>query len=144
MENMSSSVELLREVDNYSGNKIRKREDLQILFEEALKKGNEGKLDELSFTAKYVQGLKRVMQQAQKNNEIGDISNIKKDYSASISKVYEQIRELLEESNEGLKGQFEATYLQMTQESFQNLNYLLEDLEWTKKYINQQKRSPKN
>jgi hypothetical protein len=133
-------VTLLKEIDSFSGNQLKKREDLQIIFEETFKNYKEKKLEELTFTAKYVQGLKRVLMQAQKEPGVQNLSEIRKDYTSNITKIFNQLSEIISDASAALKKQFEASYLKMNQESFQNLNFLLEDLEWAKKYFNAQKR----
>jgi len=61
-----------------------------------------------------------------------------------MKKIIGDIRALLIHTSETNKKYFDDNYLSLTPNSFQNLNDLLEDLEWIKKYLNHQKRSDKN
>ncbi len=76
--------------------------------------------------------------------EIDNLDHVKKDLTENMEKVIGDIRALLIHSSEINNKHFEDTYLSLTPNCFQNLNELLEDLEWVKKYLNYQKRSDNN
>jgi len=57
-----------------------------------------------------------------------------------MKKVVEQIKSIIFKSTENTKNHFEETYLKLSPECFKNVNQLLADLEWVKKYLNHQKR----
>jgi len=133
--------ELVKKIDDFSGYKLSARDDLQRLFDISLNENNEKLFEETIFTAKYVLGLMRVMKKGTSNPEIESLDHVKKDLTVNMEKVVGQIRELISGSNEVDKKYFEDNFLQMNPEAFQNLNKLLEDLEWTKKFMNDLKRS---
>jgi multimeric flavodoxin WrbA len=135
---------LLKEIDEFSGFALKKRPDLQIIFEESLTKGKEKQLEELAFTSKYVKGLIRVLKDSGSNPEVKNSDNIKNDLSENMKKAVNQLKEIIAESDDNTRSYFSRAYFQLTPESFMNLNELLEDLEWTKKYLNNQKRGMKN
>lgn len=135
---------LLNDVEIFSDSLLKRKADLQRIIDESLQHNFGGELEELSFTGKYVQGLKRVLQKGADFQEIDNLDHVKKDLTENMEKVIEGIRELLIHSSESNKRYFEDTYLSLTPKCFQNLNDFLEDLEWVKKYLNHQKRSDKN
>lgn len=144
MNEYQSPVMLLKEVDEFSSKQLKKREGLQILFEEIFKRNNEPLLEEIAFSAKYVEGLKRVLEEGRKNPEVKNLEQVKQDYTANVTKIFELLKEVISSADDATRQQFEAAYLQMTQESFLNFRSLLHDLDWTKRYLNHQKREKKN
>jgi hypothetical protein len=135
---------MLNDVELFSDTLLKRKADLQIIIDESLKNNFGAEFEELTFTGKYVQGLKRVLQKGADFQEIDNLDHVKKDLTENMEKVIGDIRALLIHSSETNKKYFEETYLSLTPNCFQNLNDLLEDLEWFKKYLNHQKRSDKN
>ena len=131
---------LLDEVEKYSNSVLQRKADLQLIVDESLQNNCEAEFEELTFTGKYIQGLKRVLKKGADLQEIENLDYVKKDLSENMEKVVIQIRGLLENSSDGTKILFEEKYLTLNPECFQNLNELLDDLEWVKKYLNHQKR----
>ena len=135
---------ILNDVELFSDSLLKRKADLQIITNESLQNNFEAEFEELAFTGKYVQGLKRVLKKGADFQEIDNLDHVKKDLTENMEKVIGDIRALLIHSSETNKKYFEDTYLSLTSNCFQNLNDLLEDLEWVKKYLNHQKRSDKN
>jgi len=135
---------ILNDVENFSDSLLKRRADLQIIIDESLQNNYEAEFEELTFTGKYVQGLKRVLQKGADFQEIENLDHVKKDLTENMEKVIGDIRALLIHSSETNKKYFEDSYLSLTPNCFHNLNDLLEDLELVKKYLNYQKRSDNN
>lgn len=135
------SRELLKKVDEFSNFKLLRRDDLQIIFTEGVKKENIKLFEDLAFTAKYVQGLMKVMKIGQENAEVKSLEHVKIDLAKNMEKVVDQIRQIIVGSSQSDKDYIEKNFLQMTALAFSNLNQLLSDLDWTKKYLNELKRS---
>ena len=136
-----NSRELLKQVDEFSNFKLTRRDDLQIIFTEGVKEENNKLFEDLVFTAKYVQGLMKVMKMGQENSEVKSLEHVKIDLAKNMEKVVNQIREILSGSSQSDKNYIEDNFLQMNPDAFKNLNELLSDLDWTKKYLNDLKRS---
>jgi hypothetical protein len=133
----------LNEVDNFSlakGGRLKRKNDLKIILEETLKPHKEKLFEDLSFTAKYLQGLMRVLKKGGQNPEVKSLEYVKSDYSSNADKFIAQLKEVLSENSMEVKEHFNKTYFELSQEAFHNLNELLSDLEWTKIYLNEQKR----
>ena len=135
---------ILNEVEIFSDSLLKRKTDLQIIIDESLQNNFDAKFEELTFTGKYVQGLKRVLQKGGEFQEIDNLDHVKKDLTENMEKVIGDIKALLIHSSETNKKYFDDTYLSLSPNCFQNLNELLEDLERVKKYLNHQKRSDKN
>ena len=136
--------DILNEVEIFSDSILKRKTDLQIIIDESLQNNFDAKFEELTFTGKYVQGLKRVLQKGGELQEIDNLDHVKKDLTENMEKVIGDIKALLIHSSETNQKYFDDTYLSLTPNCFQNLNDLLEDLELIKKYLNYQKRSHKN
>jgi len=135
--------QFLNEVDNLSNSSLKRRDDLLSIFQITFENSLEDQLEQITFTAKFIWGLLSVLKSGKENPEIENLVNIKKDLAVNIGKVKEELNHIIEK-DALLKFRFEAEYFAMNQASFQSLNELLHDLEWTKKYLNIQKRSKKN
>ncbi len=135
------SDKLIGEIDNFSNHKLKRKDDLKILIEISKENKKEKLFESLSFNAKYVLGLQRVLKKGISNPEINSLEKIKKDYSDNLIKSVEQVRELVSFSSEEIKNHFNKIYLELSHQSISNLNELLEDLEWTKMYLNLKKRN---
>ena len=133
----------LNDVESFSNFILIRKDALQIIIDESLKNNFETKFEELTFTGKYVQGLKRVLQKGGDFQEIDSLDHVKKDLTENMQKLIGDIRTILIHSSETNKKYFEDTFLSLTPDCFQNLNELVEDLEWVKKYLNHKKRSDK-
>lgn len=132
------------EVEKFSKSKLKRKAELIRLYEEALKYRKEKLFEELVFTAKYVQGLMRAVQAGTYSSEISNIEQIKRDFSDNLNKVVVQIKEIIVSAGDEMKSHFENTYFELTQQGFLNLSELLNDLEWSKMYINERKRKEKH
>ncbi|HKJ82350.1 MAG TPA: hypothetical protein VJ954_10025 [Ignavibacteriaceae bacterium] len=137
----NSPRELVKQVDEFSDNKLSVRDDLHRLFAVCLNEKNDKLFEETIFTAKYVLGLMRVLQKGSSNPDVDSLENVKSDLTENMKKIVGQLRELTSDGPETDKNYFEENFLQMSPDAFQNLNKLLQDLEWTKKYFNDLKRN---
>ena len=135
---------ILNDVERFSDPLLKRKADLQLIIDESLQHNFGAEFEELTFTGKYVQGLKRVLQKGADFQEIDNLDYVKKDLTKNMEKIIGDIKTLLINSSETNKNYFEDTYLSLTTICFHNLNDLVEDLEWIKKYLNHQKRSDKN
>ena len=125
-EDVSSSEEI---------NNLIRKADLQLLLDECIDKNFETEFEELAFTGKYVQGLKRVLEKGVEFNEIDSLDYVKKELADNLEKVSELIRKILHSSSGTTKKLFEETYLTLTQNCYKNLNELLSDLELVKREL---------
>lgn len=135
------SSDFINDVEKFSRSKLNKKAELIRIYEEALKSNKEELFDDLTFTAKYVQGLMRVVKSGSVNPDIKNIDSIKKDFTDNMNKVVSKIKEIISSADENMKTHFEQTYFEMSQQGFINLAELLADLEWTKMYLNDSRRN---
>lgn len=138
---IKNTASFCEEVEKFSQSRLLVKSDLQTLVFAAVNSLNEELFFSIAFTAKYVQGLLRVIQQAGTNPEIKNLQQIKIDLTENMEKISLDLRTLLAGSSSENKAVFEEKYLALTAESFANMRKLLNDLEWVKIYQNQLKRT---
>ena len=139
--NFSNSASgFVDEVEKFSRTNLNKKAELLRIYEESIKTEKEKTFEDLAFTAKYLRGLMRVMQDGASNPGVSSLERVKADFSSNIKKVKDQLKDIISNSDEQLKKYFADNYFEMSQEGLTNLNELLADLEWTKMYLNYQKR----
>lgn len=134
------AANIIEEIDEFSQYKLNKKTDLKTLYSLAVTEGKVKLFEELSFTAKYADGLMRVLKTGMSNPDIKSLDHIKKDFTHNMQKIVDQMKEIVAIADEQIKRYFEITYFDMSQQGMQNLTLILSDLEWAKKYFNMQKR----
>ena len=137
-----NAVEFVNEVEKFSKSKLKRKAELIRIYEESLNNKKEALFEDLVFTAKYVQGLLRIVNNDAVTSGVNNIEQIKKDFSDNLNKVVDKIKEIISNTDENMKLHFEQTYFELSQQGFLNLSELLSDLEWTKLYMNEKKRTP--
>lgn len=134
----------LDDVEKFSGKSLNKKDDLTFIIEAYKSSKKFEDFENLSFTGKYVNGLFRVLANSTKIPEVENVDHIKKDLSENMEKVISQLKAIALTMNEKNKTLIEENYLQLSQDSLQNLKLLVEDLDIIKKYLNHLKRNDSN
>ena len=127
-------------VEGYTGSLLHKKNDINKLIELVVTEKKEEDFERLTFTAKYICGMMRVVKNAPGIPEVSSVDQIKSDLNENMKKGIEQLKEIIASSNESEKDYFEKTYFTLSTQSFGNLTKLFSDLESVKKYINYLKR----
>lgn len=120
---------------------LNKKSDLLLILN-AYKLNNDTEgFENLCFTGKYLNGLFRVLKNSSNISEVKSVDHIKKDIGENLEKVMSQLRQIQIKLSEKEKAIIQEKYLQLSQNSFQNLQALVEDLDNIKKYLNFLKRN---
>lgn len=141
---------LLANLNRFSGSKLKNLQDLALLVE--LSHGREKILDDVSFTAKYLNGLGRILQKGipppppadgdkAKTIEPDAMQKIRNEYKQNLKKLSEQLKDLTGKLERKEKDKFYSRFLTPTHESIVNLTNLIYDLSWLKIYKNKLKRT---
>ena len=109
-------AEFVNEVEKFSKLKLKRKAELLRIYEEALNSKNQALFEDLVFTAKYVQGLLRIVKSGKIISEINNIDQIKKDFSDNMNKAVIKIKEIISGADEGLKLHFEQAYFELSQQ----------------------------
>jgi hypothetical protein len=136
--------QVVKEIESFSGNRLKRKSDLEIIIDLAFQNKKQNLLEGISFTAKYILGLQRVIKKGNTNPEITNLEQIKNDYTDNMKKAVGWLKEIINLSDQNIRSYFETTYFELSAQAFQNLNELFADLEWTKMYLNEQKSQTHN
>lgn len=133
--------EFLDNVEKFTGKKFSQKSIIGELINLVKENNQIEKFKELTFTAKYVNGLFRSIKIAETNQQIKNIDQIKEDISENLKKVIDIFMELINKQKSSFTEKLEKNYLSNGQAQFENLMLLIDDLEQIKKYINYLKRT---
>jgi len=127
-------------VEDYTGSLLQKKGDISKLIEVVVAEKKEEEFEKLTFTAKYICGMMRVVKNAPGIPEVSSIDQIKSDLNENMKKGIEQLKDIIAFSGESERDYFDKTYFTLSTQNFSNLTQLFSDLESVKKYINHLKR----
>ncbi len=127
---------ILTAVEELSNNHLYFRDDLEILIKIAQQSENLILLEELSFHAKFSNGLLKVIQRKDPIIEEAFLLKASNEYKDSLQKVVKLLEDLLKEGNDFIKTIFKEKYLGLNQQCLLNLNNFCSDLSYLKLYFN--------
>lgn len=134
----------------YSGNKLKNMHEMMLLIELADKSGKDKLFYDIQFTAKYLNGLGKILQSnvaittQKKPGENGEPSptaeeareKIMGEYKTNMVKFTNYLKDLLLDADETERKEIEEKYLALSRTSMVNLTTLIYDLSWLKRYYN--------
>lgn len=130
---------LTDKVFQYSGEKLSGTEDITRLLTIAYEHDKLSDFKDLIFSAKYAQGLMKIIKNRDNDFEQDYFEKIKKEYMESIVTIRGKLKAITDAGSDFIKKVYEEKFFLMTQESMNNLNTLTADLEWVKLYLNEHK-----
>ena len=130
----------LVKVEEFTSNQIQRKDDIKKIIDVVFTHRNEDQFESLTFTAKYICGMMRVLKSAPGIPEVNSVDHVKNDLNENMKKGIEQLKEIMSLSDESDQEYFNRTYFTLTPQNFTNLTHLFSDLELVKKYINYTKR----
>jgi hypothetical protein len=147
MDISQKTEDTLIELNEFSGSKIKNTLDLSYLIEIAEKSGKDKLFYDIQFTAKYLNGLAKIMQSSisqttstKSNEPIPSPEQAKEkimaEYKKNVIKFTAYLKDLLLEADKEVKTDIEERYLALNRTSMVNLTSLIYDLSWLKKYNN--------
>lgn len=146
MKISGSTIKLISDIKNFSGGKLKNEEDISILIEASSGKAEKLVFKEMVFTAKYLNGLGKILHSNRKaaltassdGKKIDENSEekIKNEFKQNMVKLSTQISDLITGIPAEDKKSLEDKYLAMNKSSLVNLTNLIYDLSWVKKYLN--------
>ena len=131
-----SDKNFLEAVEEFTNNSLQRKEDTLKIINLTIDHNKEEMFEQLTFTAKYVCGLLRVLKTAPGITEVKSVFYIKNDLNENIKKVVDHIKKIISSSDESTKQHFDKNYFILSSQNFNNLYSLLSDLESVKKYLN--------
>ncbi len=150
MKISNKTKKIVDELYEYSGNKLKNIHELEILIELA-EVSEKGKLFyDIQFTAKYLNGLGKILQSnvslttQNKPSTNGKPTptaeearaKIMAEYKTNMLKFTNYLKDLLLEADEATQKEIEEKYLILSRTAMVNLTALIYDLSWLKRYYN--------
>lgn len=151
MKLSGNTENLILEIKEYSGNRLKNEADVSLLIESSNTGDKQNLFEEMIFTAKYLNGLGKILHsnmgavsQAKEKDE-GNIDEnaeekIRDEFKQNMLKFISQLSEISKGLTGDEKQSFSEKYLSMNSASLVNLTSLIYDLSWVKKYMNSRKR----
>jgi hypothetical protein len=147
MDFSEPTLKLILELTLFSGNKIKNSSDLSILIEASFLARNDRLLNDLSFTAKYLNGLGKILRDntisksvqgvaGNKTLDDSSVNKVRNEFKEHIHKFTFQVATLIKDIDEADRNFIEKKYLDMTRSSMMNLTSMIYDLTWLKKFLN--------
>ena len=149
MQFSPQTLELISEVTKFSNNRIKNPDDICFLIELSQSAGKRVVFNQLTFYAKYLNGLSKILQSGQiaglqgsdVPRELGvkpeeTLLKIKGEYTDHLKKLLTLLEQYISGTDLEPAGKFKKNYLEMTQPSLRNLNTLIYDLTWVKNWMN--------
>ncbi len=133
--------EFVNNVELFINSKLKRKIELLRIYETSIQYSKEKEFDNLLFSAKFVHGLFIFIQRDSSDNAKSDIENIKKELSAGIKKIIDQIQFLVKDSNEEFREYLNENFFIANQQNFLKLTELISDLAFAKLYVNDRKRN---
>jgi len=141
---MSESIlknNFLDEVERFVNKNLNRKEDIELLIGNYFGEKDLKEFEDFAFLGKYVNGLFRVIKSGGKLTEFPNIEQVKKDLGENIEKVISRLGEITLTFKDDTRMKFEESYLKISNQSFNNIQLLTEDLDQIKKYLNFLKRN---
>lgn len=150
MDISEKTAELVSAIKEFSGSRLKNENDLSVMIESAQTGGNQELFSDLIFTAKYLNGLGKILHsnistalesQPEGESKLDEKAEdkIRNEFSQNVIKLSKQISKLISGMKSEDKKNFEEKYLAMSRASLVNLTNLIYDLSWVKQYINSKK-----
>lgn len=136
--------DLLDNAEDYFKIILNKKSDLILIINAFNLHNGLKEFEDFCFTGKYLFGLFRVLKDSSNFPEVKSIEPIKKDITDNVEKITTQLKSISIDLDETNWNRMEKDYLELSQNSLQNLQALFEDLNDIKKYLNFLKRNNPN
>src|ERR1035438_10848111 len=78
---------IIEGIDDFSEHRLNKKTDLKTLYSLSIMLDEGKTFEELSFTAKYAEGLMRVLKTGINNPVVKSLEHIKKDFTHNMQKI---------------------------------------------------------
>ena len=150
MKITSQTEKVIAEINEFSGGRLKNIRELSVLFESAVT--DESLWDtfyQMQFIAKYLNGLGKILEsniQFTGRNTQASIDpeqarkNIMQEYRENLILFTDLLRKLIRETDDEFKAEMEKNYLSLNTGSVANINSLIYDLSWMKRYYNSKKK----
>ncbi len=149
MKISQKTQEIMLELNEFSGSRIKNISELSGLIEIGETSGQDKLFYDIQFAAKYLNGLGKILQSSiaistDKNTNgnantpenIEAKDKIKDEFRKNMKKITDDLKKFIGYSDETFKKEFEEKFLTLSRTSLHHLTTLIYDLSWLKKFNN--------
>lgn len=143
MKISDSTNDFIIELNEFSNNKIKNIYEVSCLIELRVNEENKKSFKDIIFTAKYLNGLGKVLHQSiaspsdgDNNVKLNSAEKVREEYTNNITHFTSRLKLYLQNANEDFKKEFENKFLSLSRNSLTNLTKLIYDLSWVKMFFN--------
>jgi len=133
------TIDLILDIKEFSGGKLKNEFELSALIEFTHTNKSDISFNDIIFKAKFLKGLAKVMAVSVESKENSE--KFMTEYTTELKKLTELIQKGLQKSDPLILNTFKNKYFDLTPESFINMNFLIEDLSVCKDYFNDKRNS---
>lgn len=134
-----NTIDLILDIKEYSGGKLKNEFELSALIEYTHSKPNPVSFENIIFKAKFLKGLSKVI--AVNTDSKENSEKLLAEYSDELKNLVSMIQNSLQNSDEVIINSFKNKFFELTPECFLNLNLLIDDLSVCKDYFNDLKNN---
>jgi hypothetical protein len=142
-----NSNKFIIELNEFSNNKIKNISEVTCMVELNCNEENKKLFKDIIFTAKYLNGLGRVLQMSltappedDNNVKLKSAEKVREEYKNNLNHFIKQLELYLLHSDEDFNKEFNNKFLSLNRTSMVNLTTLIYDLSWVKKFLNSKDR----
>lgn len=128
--------EIITSLKKISNDKLLAQDDLEKIISTSIEFNLVKELEAVSFQAKYIHGLIRVIQKRETMADESYSIKIKEELVTGYENLKSGLKKIIVKCSPFIQNIFEEKYFQLTQTSLKNLNLLAEDLTTLKLYFN--------
>jgi hypothetical protein len=150
MQFSTQTLELYNQIKTFSKNKIKNEDDLCFLIELSNTQSQHSVFNEITFYAKYLNGLTKILQSGQigslRRSDLQQVKTeetllkIKGEYTGHLKKLINLLEQYISGTNPEQAEKFKKKYLDIKMQTLRNLNSLIYDLTWVKNHSNKFKK----
>ncbi|MFZ1322947.1 MAG: hypothetical protein WAT71_15425 [Ignavibacteria bacterium] len=131
----ANTKDIIDKINDSSDRFIKNNYEISILIEISFFSDKLSNFRDLIFTSKYINGLKKVLSSSEISGK-DFIDKTYNDFNINLQKVYDILKQILENEESNSVSFFENKYFKMDQESIKNMIELIEDLSICKEFMN--------
>ncbi|MBL7974003.1 MAG: hypothetical protein JNJ85_03770 [Candidatus Kapabacteria bacterium] len=139
MEISNDTQAVIEYLDNYSGNNLRKKNDMATIFELAATKDSAEIINTIVFSGTSLWKVFGVLRKQTPQSE--GYKQLENEFAASMNELRSNLSVLVEETEEEILQRFHDIYLSMNSGVIRNLTDLAHDLSQFKELQNEMKRN---
>jgi hypothetical protein len=132
--------DFINQVEKFSKHSLNRKAEMIVIYNAAADSNRMNTYRDLCFTAKYLLGIIRILQEGNNNPRVNTLDHVKKDFSTNMVKAIDLMRQIIANEDESQKQYFEEKFFAKSHSVLANLSELLADLEQVKLYLNYLKR----